>query len=459
MLLKNILPFIGYVLAAESATKTQRTYSQYSPKSSEIAEAAATAHTSHETSDVEGAFFKRLVVIWLENTDFDKAAESEGLSYLAQYGITLDNYWALTHPSEPNYIAAVGGDYFALNDDRFITLPSNVSTIVDLLDSKSISWGEYQEHQPYTGFQGFNYSNQHTFANDYMRKHNPLISYESVTNNETRLSNIKNFTEFYVDLENETLPQWSFITPNMTNDGHDTTINVAATWTKDFLTPLLNNSYFMDDTLVLVTFDENETYADKNKVFALLLGGVIPDDLKGTIDSTFYDHYSEIATVEANWDLDNLGRHDANANVFSIVADAANVTNDDVDTTYKVNNHTYTGYLQDNSQAFPAPNITLKNKVGNPVLPAIVSVWSSEYEAQLSQGFFTSTTTTVTGNIPDATTTASSNGTASHSNSKSASASASASTSAVSSKSSGGANSVHVVGISAILGFAAALIL
>jgi hypothetical protein len=43
----------------------------------------------------------------------------------------------------------------------------------------------------------------------------PLMSYDSVTSNLDRLAKIKNFTMFYNDLDNNKLPQWMFITPNM----------------------------------------------------------------------------------------------------------------------------------------------------------------------------------------------------------------------------------------------------
>lgn len=131
--------------------------------------------------------------------------------YFASKGITLTNYWAVTHPSEPNYCAAVAGDYFGMDNDGFHAIPSNISTVVDLLDTKGISWGEYQENLPYAGFQGFNYSNQVTFNNSYVRKHNPLILFQSVTNNATRLSLIKNFTSLEQDLAAQTLPQWAFV--------------------------------------------------------------------------------------------------------------------------------------------------------------------------------------------------------------------------------------------------------
>ena len=41
------------------------------------------------------------------------------------------------------------------------------------------------------------------------------MSYDSVTSNLDRLAKIKNFTMFERDLANNALPQWMFITPNM----------------------------------------------------------------------------------------------------------------------------------------------------------------------------------------------------------------------------------------------------
>jgi acid phosphatase len=376
-----------------SSSLVERTYSTIEPSATEIAAAAANATTLQWTTDVKGKAFDRFVVIWLENTDFDQAAEQPDMAWVASQGITLTNYWAVTHPSEPNYMSSVGGDYFSLNDDRMISLPKNVSTIADLLDDKGISFGSYQEHLPYTGFQGFNYSNQETFANDYVRKHNPLMLYDSYTSNATRLSVMKNFTEFERDLKDEKLPQYMIITPNMTNDAHDSNIKVAGKWTRDFMTPLLKNDYFMNNTLVLITFDENETYGEQNTVFSILLGGVVSDELKGTTDETFYDHYSQIASAEVNWDLYNLGRNDVTANIWKSLADAADITNNDVDTRYMVNNDTYIGYLLDDEIALPAPNVSATNIAGKGILPAISSVWADEYNKQVSESYFTSTTT------------------------------------------------------------------
>jgi len=59
------------------------------------------------------------------------------------------------------------------SNDDFNQIPANVSSVVDLLEDKGISWGEYEEDMPYAGFEGMAWVNQVTGANDYVRKHNP----------------------------------------------------------------------------------------------------------------------------------------------------------------------------------------------------------------------------------------------------------------------------------------------
>lgn len=267
-----------------------------------------------------------------------------------------------------------------MDNDLYHLFPANISTVVDLLDTKGITWGEYQEGLPYAGFQGFNYSNQETFANKYVRQHNPLILFESVTSNETRLSLIKNFTLFKADLEAHTLPQWLFITPNMTNNGHDTNVTVAAVWLRNFLEPLLNNTYFADDTLIIITFDQTETYRVPNRVFTILLGGVIPENLRGSTDSTFYNHYSSLSSVSVNWGIPSLGRWDCNANVFEIVANKTGYINAGVNTTNLYFNSTYPGAVSENEYIegfWPAPDTIAKCASGLGVLQSVIDIWGS----------------------------------------------------------------------------------
>jgi acid phosphatase len=263
-----------------------------------------------------------------------------------------------------------------------VSYPSNVSTVVDLLEEKGISWGEYQEDMPYTGFTGAEYRNQKTGANAYVRKHNPAVLYDSVTKVPDRLAQIKNLTLFYSDLDANELPQWIFITPNMTSDGHDTSVTVAGQWTRQFLDPLLTNKNFMNNTLVLITFDENHTYAKQNRVVAILLGDAVPSSYVGTTDATFYDHYSEISTVQANWGLHTLGRWDVGANVFKVVADKTGDTlrswGGSVPLKNMFFNSSYPGKFnsKNSSVPWPVPN-TNAVYAGRSVLDSIKTTWGA----------------------------------------------------------------------------------
>ncbi|KAF8181314.1 acid phosphatase [Pholiota molesta] len=328
---------------------------------------------------VPGVVFDRYISIWLENTDFSSASADPNFAALTKQGLQLTNFFAVTHPSEPNYVSVVGGEYFGMNNDNLNNIPANVSSVVDLLEDKGITWGEYQEDMPSTGFTGLSFST--TSANDYVRKHNPLIIYNSVSTASARPANIKNFTLFQQDLANNKLPQWMFITPNMTNDGHDTSVTTAGKWAFNFLAPLLKNPNFnAAKTLIVLTFDENGTNSAANRVDTILLGSAVPASLVGTQDATYYNHYSELATVEANWGLHTLGRYDVGANVYSFVAtQTGDIISAPTNPTLSkiLLNLSYPGpFNTGTSGPLPIPNTSLVVN-GRTVLPAIVSTWGT----------------------------------------------------------------------------------
>ncbi|PSR99200.1 acid phosphatase phoa [Coniella lustricola] len=374
---------VALLAAAAGSASAQEYYSYTATATASVYAAQATAKSSSPVSHVKGKAFDRFVQIWLENTDYDLAIGDPNLAWLASQGITLTNYVGTTHPSEPNYVASHGGDNFGMDNDDLNFIDANVSTIVDLLEEKSISWAEYQEDMPYTGFEGYAWLNQATGANDYVRKHNPAVIYNANSGIPSRLEVIKNTTLFYDDLENDTLPQWMFITPNMTSDGHDSSVTVAGSWTRNFLEPLLNDTRFMKNTLVIITFDENSSYAIRNNVLAILLGDAVPRKLVGTTDSNFYNHYSNLATVEANWDLHTLGRWDVGANVFQFVADKTGDTVRQWDTKKYGSqsswyyNASYDGVFNDapTYPVYPSPNLNIKSPSGRTVSPAIKAKW------------------------------------------------------------------------------------
>lgn len=166
-------------------------------------------------------------------------------------------------------------------------------------------------------------------------------------------------------------------------------MTTAGQFVTDFLTPLLSNPHFMSNTLVLITFDENHTYTSQNRVMGILLGDAVPAALANTTDANFYTHYSELSTVEANWNLPTLGRWDVGANVFAFVGaqtgdavrawPAATGANASVFFNSSFPGPFATGAV--NASVYPAPNVMLSQN-GRRVLPAIVAKWFAAANAQ-----------------------------------------------------------------------------
>ncbi|KAH7265735.1 phosphoesterase family-domain-containing protein [Fusarium redolens] len=336
-----------------------------------VSDIQATIPRAIEESTVPGVGFNRIFQIWLENVNFETAAGNKDMRWLAEHGVLLENYYAVTHPSQPNYVAAVGGDTFGLQNDRYHRIPANVSTVIELLDTKQISWAEYQENFSYSGVQGAN-------GDGYVSKHNPLSSYDIISRNATRMARIKNFTSFEKDLAGRNLPQWAFFTPNIRDDGHDTGLAFAGRWLHKWLGPLMENEYFMNRTLIVVTFDEAKQDDIPNKVFTVLLGGAIHPSLHGTTDSMYYNHYSMLSTISVNWDLPSLGRWDCDANVFSVLANKVGYKNTDISYQGLSWSESYPGPLNDVQELpgwWPKPDTEAKCAAGRGVLGSVKSLW------------------------------------------------------------------------------------
>ncbi|KAL5604952.1 hypothetical protein FOVSG1_005099 [Fusarium oxysporum f. sp. vasinfectum] len=367
-----ILKILTLVIRRDIAVVGKPTTSIFlKPSVEAVRDIQATIPPAIEESTVPGVGFNRMFQIWLENVNFETAAVNKDMRWLAEQGVLLENYYAVTHPSQPNYVAAVGGDTFGLQNDRYHRIPANVSTVIELLDTKQISWAEYQENFSYRGVQGAN-------GDGYVSKHNPLSSYDIISRNATRMARIKNFTSFEQDLAGKNLPQWAFFTPNIRDDGHDTGLAFAGRWLHEWLGPLMENEYFMNKTLIVVTFDEAKQNDIPNKVFTVLLGGAIHPSLHGTTDSMYYNHYSMLSTISVNWDLPSLGRWDCDANVFSVLANKVGYKNTDISYQGLSWSESYPGPLNDVQGRpgwWPKPDTEAKCAAGRGVLGSIKSLW------------------------------------------------------------------------------------
>jgi acid phosphatase len=81
MILSAPARLAAFVVLLSSTTLAQNT----ATGTLDVAKAAATAKTSSPTTNVKGKAFDRFAVVWLENTNFDKAAGDRESSALLSH--------------------------------------------------------------------------------------------------------------------------------------------------------------------------------------------------------------------------------------------------------------------------------------------------------------------------------------------------------------------------------------
>lgn len=247
---------------------------------------------------------KHVVIIVFENTSPIEAIKQPFLRSLVTQGAHLSDYYAITHPSQPNYIAMVSGNTFNVKGDKNYDLLGY--SIADLLENKGLTWKVYAEDFP-----------GNCFLKDkeglYVRKHVPFLSFINIQTSPTRCSNIVPATQFAVDRTNNQLPTYSMYIPNLENDGHNTGVKFADRWFEQTFSGYFSDQDLLKDTLFIITFDEDDWFHG-NRIYTVFLGaGVQP----GITSSTRYNHYSMLRTIEEIFSLGSLHQYDLFADIIS----------------------------------------------------------------------------------------------------------------------------------------------
>lgn len=255
------------------------------------------------------------MLIVLENEDASVVESDPYIDSLSRSGTALLEYFAVAHPSYPNYLALISGRTFIGNDTATrhdslaynagdfgdAQLLINAPTIVDRLRSKGMTWDAFAEDYPDSSIAPTSCDFRRNLRH-YSRKHFPFLSFREFHTQPSLCAHVRNLKW----LNKDSLAAYTFIAPNMIHDGHDAPLDTAVTWLRGFLTPLLADPAAMRSTVITVTFDESANsvgdrlHGRPNRVFALLIGGPVK---AGAKSDSIYSHYSMLRTVEANFGL------------------------------------------------------------------------------------------------------------------------------------------------------------
>jgi Phosphoesterase family len=275
--------------------------------------------------------FDRVLIIVLENADYEVAIKDKNLAALAEKGASFSNFHALFHPSYPNYLAMVAGTDFGIHHrgrylaDQQVNFRNDPEhkTIADRLITSGLDFKNYAEELP-AGVCPWNVSGQHVAEKrgDYVRRHVPFLSFREVQekwcDRVVRVDSSKS-DNYFVQDANKGLVAYSFYSPNMNHDGHNTTVDVAGAWVKKFLHDTFPEKV-RQGTLVVVTFDESAGNSD-NRIYTLFLGDMVrdPKQQDPKMLGRYYTHYNVLRTIEDNFGLQPLTANDRAAEAITSI--------------------------------------------------------------------------------------------------------------------------------------------
>jgi phosphatidylinositol-3-phosphatase len=243
-------------------------------------------------------------VLVLENREFGQVIGNPSAPFfnrLALRGALATRYFAITHPSLPNYLALLGGATFHIQSDC-TSCTAKGPNLAQQLERAGVSWRAYMEGMPKPCYRG-------SGAGGYAKKHDPFMYFPSVRNDPASCSNVVPGSRLDADLAGGRLAAFSWITPDLCHDGHDCGTAAMDRYLAGIV-PRLKSSLGPHGFLV-VTFDEGVSErgccagAHGGRVATVFSG---PDVRKHARLKREYDHYSLLRTLQNAFSLPPLRR-------------------------------------------------------------------------------------------------------------------------------------------------------
>jgi hypothetical protein len=233
--------------------------------------------------------FDHIVVVVLENHAYSQLVDRSSAPYLnslADRGAVLTRSYALTHPSQPNYLAMFSGSTQGLTGNscpHHYTGPNLAAALL----AAGHSFVGYSEDLPSVGFTGCS-------SSAYARKHNPWVNFSALP--ETVNQPLTAFPD-----DPSKLPTVSFVIPNLDNDMHDGTVAEGDRWLRTHLGAYADWSSAHNSVLI-VTADEDDNSHD-NRIATIFTGAHVRPG-RYTVRT---DHYGLLATLLASCRLQPFG--------------------------------------------------------------------------------------------------------------------------------------------------------
>jgi hypothetical protein len=230
------------------------------------------------------------LVVVMENHSYAEIIGNPAAPFintLADHGALFTRSYAITHPSQPNYLALFSGSTHGVTDDSCPNQFTAPNLAADL-SAAGKSFAGYAEDLPGPG-------SPVCSAGQYARKHAPWTDFSNVPGSDSLP-----FTSFPADFAR--LPTVSFVMPNLCHDMHDCSIAAGDAWLRAQIGGYASWA-MRHHSLLIVTWDEDDG-SQGNHIATIFVGQQVRPG-RYTQPVT---HYSVLATIEAAYALPRDGQ-------------------------------------------------------------------------------------------------------------------------------------------------------
>src|SRR5438093_173885 len=264
-------------------------------------------------------------VILMENQDWSNIRGNVSAPYINDTLLPMashaEQYYNPpgNHPSEPNYLWLEAGTAFGIRDDNSPASNHQTTTrhLVSLLNAAGVSWKAYQEDISRTACPV-------TDQGSYVVKHDPFVFFDDVTGSNNPadaycIAHVRPYSELATDLSNNTVARYSFITPNVCHDMHDSCaplndeVKQGDVWLSTEVPRILASQPYAAKGVLFITWDEAKT--GDGPIGMIVLSPVAKGG--GYSNRIQYTHSSTLRTVEEIFGVTPLLGGAANATDLS----------------------------------------------------------------------------------------------------------------------------------------------
>src|SRR5256884_5486599 len=261
-----------------------------------IAAPVTIAPPGHMSVEAKGNF-DQFVVVLMENHDLtDIYGPATYMTQLADQYAFAQHWQSITNPSQPNYIAILGGSTFGVSGDG--NHPNlNHPTMVDVIETSGHTWNAIAEGS------GSGCSINPNRGED----HFPFLSYTTITGNSARCANLVSGDSKTVIAQLNAAVNFIWFTPTDNHNMHDNSVSSGDSWLQSWVPGLLS-AMAGKKAALFIMYDEG--YASPPLIYAGFSGPATRTAVKSSVSD---NHYSLLKLLEDVWGGGSVRQGDVGA--------------------------------------------------------------------------------------------------------------------------------------------------